>query len=175
GEAVPEILRDHPRGILCYQDELSGWFASMDAYKASGKGANKDRAHWLEAFNGGRRTIDRITRGNLIIPNWSACVLGGIQPDAIRNVASSMGNDGLMQRFLIIVAQPAQRDVDRKPDMKAMEDYKNLFDALIALQPSEALVHFDDAAHECRDRVSGYSLRMIEAFKETPLESWLGK
>src|SRR5690606_15198298 len=42
-------------------------------------------------------------------------------------------------------------------------------------QPSEALVHFDDAAHECRDRVSGYSLRMIEAFKETPLESWLGK
>ncbi len=174
-EAMSEVLKDNPRGIMCYQDELTGWFGSMDAYKSASKGASKDRAHWLEAYNGGRRTIDRITRGSFIIPNWSVCVLGGIQPDMIRTVANSMGQDGLLQRFIIIVAQSAKQDADRVPDMKAMESYKTLFDALIQLQPSADVVKMSEGAHESRERVSEYASRLINAFMGSPLESWVGK
>src|SRR5690606_657159 len=41
-EAAQEVLRDTPRGVLSVQDELSGWFGTMDKY-APGKGAMADR------------------------------------------------------------------------------------------------------------------------------------
>jgi hypothetical protein len=31
-ESAQEVLRDSPEGALCWQDELSGWFGSMDKY-----------------------------------------------------------------------------------------------------------------------------------------------
>ena len=31
-EAIQETLKDSPDGVLLYQDELSGWFGSMDKY-----------------------------------------------------------------------------------------------------------------------------------------------
>ena len=50
-EKVGDILsKCEPKGMLSYQDELSGWLASMDAYKGGTGG--KDKGAWLEAFNG---------------------------------------------------------------------------------------------------------------------------
>jgi hypothetical protein len=36
-EAVQEVIKDSPNGLLYYQDELSGWFGAMDKYS---RGAN---------------------------------------------------------------------------------------------------------------------------------------
>ena len=69
-EAAQEILKDSPDGVLLYQDELSGWFGSMDKY-SSARGAAKDRAFWLQSYNGGPYTVNRIGRGSLLIPNLS--------------------------------------------------------------------------------------------------------
>ena len=55
-EAAQEILKDSPNGVLLDQDELSGWFGSMDKY-SGGRGAQKDRAFWLESYNGGSYTV----------------------------------------------------------------------------------------------------------------------
>jgi hypothetical protein len=55
-EAAQDILKDSPNGVLCFQDELSGWFGSMDKY-SNARGAAKDRAFWLEAFNGGEYSV----------------------------------------------------------------------------------------------------------------------
>ena len=69
-ESTQEILRDSPGGVLLEDDELSGWFDAM--YKYSGaRGAQKDRSFWLQAYNGGAKTVDRITRGTVHIPNLS--------------------------------------------------------------------------------------------------------
>jgi len=84
-EGAQEVLRDSPDGVLCLQDELSGWFGSMDKY-AAGRGAAKDRGFWLQAFNGGQYAVNRISRGSFLIPNLSASVLGGIQPDPLRPI-----------------------------------------------------------------------------------------
>lgn len=174
-EALTEVLKDNPRGVLVLKDELTGWFASMDAYKGGGKGASMDRAHWLEAYNGGRRVIDRVTRGTVVVPNWSACILGGVQPDMMRRVSDSMGNDGLLQRFMILVARPAIEDPDRAPDMQAIEQYRDLFDWLVALQPGTRPVQLTEEAHACRERVARLSLRLSEALDNPSLKAWFGK
>lgn len=174
-EALTEVLKDNPRGVLTLKDELTGWFAGMDAYKGSSKGASMDRAHWLEAYNGGRRAIDRVTRGAVVVPNWSTCIIGGVQPDMIRRVSASMGNDGLLQRFMIFCARPAQLDADRVPDMDAMREFGQLFDHLVALQPSETSVVLSDKAHASRLRVAAYAKRLIDAIDHAHIQAWLGK
>jgi len=174
-EALTEVLKDNPRGVLTLKDELTGWFASMDAYKGANKGASMDRAHWLEAYNGGRRSIDRITRGTVIVPNWSTCIIGGVQPDMIRRVASGMGNDGLLQRFMVIVARPAVLDDDRAPDLGAMDEFGRLFDKLEALGPADTVVRLTESAHQSRERVAKYAKRLIDALDHPHLQAWLGK
>lgn len=175
-EALSEVLKDNERGVLCLQDELTGWFASMDAYKGGGgKGANKDRAHWLEIYNGGRRSIDRVTRGSLVVPNWSACMIGGIQPEMMRRIANGMGNDGLLQRFMIVVARPAQKGEDRYPDRDAMDRFGALFDHLEGLSPSEQPVTMTEAAHQARERIEAFAEKMIKAFDHPHIQAWLGK
>jgi hypothetical protein len=63
-EAAQDILKDSPNGVLCFQDELSGWFGSMDKY-SNARGAAKDRAFWLEAFNGAPYSVHRVGRGSV--------------------------------------------------------------------------------------------------------------
>jgi hypothetical protein len=174
-EALTEVLKDNPRGVLTLKDELTGWFASMDAYKGANKGASMDRAHWLEAYNGGRRSIDRISRGSVVVPNWSTCIIGGVQPDMMRRVAANMGNDGLLQRFMVLVARPAVLDEDRAPDMRAMERFGQLFEGLERIQPSQEVVKLSEAAHYSRERVARYAKRMIDAFDNQHIQAWLGK
>ena len=175
-EALSDVLKDNPRGVLTLKDELTGWFASMDAYKGGAKGASMDRAHWLEAYNGGRRTIDRVSRGSMIVPNWSTSIIGGIQPDMIRSVSKGMGNDGLLQRFIVYSARDAVEDIDRTPDMDAMEDYRRVFDHLMNVGSSEVThVKLSAGAHVCRERVAGYAKRLIGALDHAHIQAWLGK
>jgi hypothetical protein len=174
-EALSNVLRDNERGVMCYNDELTGWFASMDAYKGSGGGASKDKAHWLEAYNGGRRQIDRVMRGSIVIPNWSVSVLGGIQPEAIRKVCGNLSNDGLLQRFIIICPPRAQDDLDQVTDKILADQYANLFRNLVSLEPCDDVVLLTDEAHEARLRVKYLSEKYMDAFESPHVKAWLGK
>ncbi len=173
-EALSEVLKDNPRGVLCLQDELSGWFGSMDAY-SGGKAGGKDRAHWLEAYNGGAKTVDRVMRGSINIPNWSVSMIGGIQPDAIRRIAQNMTDDGLMQRFMIVVGRNA-KEYDRLEDIEAHNGYRDLVDHLHGVMPVQAPVVMTEDAHTIREALNAYTADMME-FGTLPggLISHLGK
>ena len=123
-EAAQEILKDSPDGVLLYQDELSGWFGSMEKY-SSARGAAKDRAFWLQSWNGGLYAVNRIGRGSLLIPNLSVSILGGIQPDIIRKFAEDSHDDGLLQRLIPIMLRPAVAGRDEKPS-RSVAEYKSL-------------------------------------------------
>ncbi len=175
-EALSEILKDNPQGVLCVRDELTGWLGSMDAYKGSKAGASADRANWLELYNGGARSVDRLGRGSLFIPNWSSCLIGGIQPDMLRRVVAGMGHDGLLQRFLPVIACSINsRGIDREPDMKAIERYRELFHQLAALPPCRDPVRLEEGAHIVRERVDMLADKIGRAVGHVGLESWLGK
>ena len=136
-EAAQEILKDSPNGVLCYQDELSGWFGSMDKYSGA-KGRRRRTGH-----SGCRHTTaahtpsDRVTRGHVFIENLSVSILGGIQPEPIRKLAEGGEDDGLLQRFIPIVLRPAVDGRDEPPS-EAVFDYNDLISNLRQLKPPTA-------------------------------------
>lgn len=114
-EAIGELLQANPGGIVSVQDELAAQIGSWDAY--SDKGAGKDRAHWLKLKEGGPHYIDRIRRGHGHVPNWSASLVGNIQPQRIADINKThkLGADGMLQRFLLIPVADAVPGEDVAP------------------------------------------------------------
>lgn len=74
-ESVQEVLKDSQDGVLLLRDELAGWFASMDRYGGT-KSGGSDRAFWLESFNGGPTTTNRIGRGVSIFRTFPCACSG---------------------------------------------------------------------------------------------------
>jgi len=132
-EAAQEVLKDSPDGVLALQDELSGWFGSMDKY-APGKGAMADRSFWLQAFNGGAYALNRVQRGAALIPNLSISVLGGIQPEPLRKLVGDAVDDGLIQRLLPVLLGPTSVGVDAPRAGEAVR-YENMVAQLHRLAP----------------------------------------
>jgi len=85
-EKLGELLRDNPRGVLVFRDELTGWLQSLDC-----EGREGTRAFFLEAWNGtGRFTFDRIARGTIEVEAACVSILGGIQPGPLSAYLSSI-------------------------------------------------------------------------------------
>jgi hypothetical protein len=158
-EAAQEVLKDSPDGVLCLQDELSGWFGMMDKYSGN-RGGMKDRSFYLQAWNGGQYVVNRVSRGAVMIPNLSMSVLGGIQPEPLRKLASESVDDGLLQRTCPVVLRAAVSGRDEPADPINAE-YGNLIDALHCTKLPEvgsdgnfflqsAVLRFDDGAQAIR-------------------------
>jgi hypothetical protein len=173
-EAAQEVIKDSPDGVLCYQDEMSGWFGSMDKYSGA-RGASKDRAFWLEAFNGAPHSVHRIGRGSVYIPNLSVCVLGGIQPEPIRKLADECMDDGLLQRLLPVILQPAVEGRDEPMSEEVME-YNKLIRTLHEMVAPTVPLKFDDGAQQLRQELERKHLMLLscEALNKK-LASHIGK
>lgn len=162
-----------PRGVLAVYDELSGHLASMDCYK--GGTGNKDKAKWLEAYNGGSVEVDRVNKGSTFVENWSASLCGGIQPSVIHAYASATNFDGMMQRILLYQARPATAGVDQYPDMRAKQAYADLVQELVELAPDDAPVTLSEPAHVIREQYAAVVLKASQNMPNKPLAAMLGK
>ena len=71
-----------------------------------------DRAFYLQSFDGGPYTVDRLGRGEVRIRNLSVSFIGGIQPARLAEL-HGLTSDGLLQRFIPVLVGPAKfpRDV----------------------------------------------------------------
>jgi hypothetical protein len=105
-------------------------------------GRDGDRAFYLESWNGDRRfTYDRIGRGTLDIPALCLSVFGNATPGGLIDyikaaVAGGTGDDGLMQRFQMMVwpdAQNTWHNVDRFPNTEAKNRAWEIFKKLSQL------------------------------------------
>lgn len=169
-EAAQEVLKDSPDGVLLLQDELSGWFGSMDKYSGGGRGSAKDRAFWLQSFNGGSYTVNRVGRGSSMIENLSVSLLGGIQPEPIRAIAAESHDDGLLQRLFPIVLRPARLGLDM-PTPAVAAEYDALVERLHNLRKpmrgswSEVPVRFDAEAQAVWQDVTTRNFEMVEAWE----------
>jgi len=141
-EKLGALLNENPNGVLMFRDELMGWLRSFDR-----EGHESDRAFYLEAWGGDARfTYDRIGRGTLHIDAACVSVLGGIQPGPLNDylaasTANGAGNDGLMQRFQLLVSPDTTRafvNVDRYPDTDAKNRAYAVFERLDIDPPMEA-------------------------------------
>lgn len=100
-EAAATVLSDNQEGVILVLPELSEWVGRMDAYSAGG---DKDRGVWIQAYDGGPRTINRAKSVvPMFLDNFSTGMLAGIQPEKLAQMfakSGAGGADGLFQRFL---------------------------------------------------------------------------
>jgi len=158
-ESLQDILIDNERGILIYTDELVGYISGLDAYKQT-KG--KDRSAALELFNGNDLPVDR--KGvSKYVPNWSACVIGGIQDDKMKQIAGSLAVDGMLARFALFKTGAMKRGEDRKPNMEAIADYLSMYQTLVTQYETEP-VRLSEDAYKWRDDV----IEITEALADDP-------
>ncbi len=168
--------------LLSRHDEMSEFFANLDRYKSGGKGGG-DRGAYLRLYNGGRYTIDRITRGAFAVSNWSASFLGGIQPGPIRRIARDAEEDGLLTRPIYCVPDKQEPGIDRAPDYEALARYEGLFPAMAALHPAPPIgsdrikpltLHAD--AHQHREEIDSLAQSLAAMPDVSPrLKATFGK
>jgi hypothetical protein len=102
-EALGKLLAGHPKGLLFWRDELSGWLGSFNRYGGSGG----ERAMWLESYGGRSFVIDRVKLAEPIqIPHLLVSILGTIQPDKLVSALLRGDDDGLPGRFVWIWPDP---------------------------------------------------------------------
>ena len=135
-EALGEVLKANPNGVLAFSDEIHGLL--MMSQKPGNEGLND---FLLSAWNGDAAfTFDRIGRGKRRIQHVCVAVLGGIQPgrlvEHVRGATHGGGGDsGLIQRFQLIV-WPDMREqwelIDRTPDATAREAAQLVFERVVS-------------------------------------------
>jgi hypothetical protein len=132
-EAAAELLAHEPKGIALVRDELAGFIGSMDKYGGSGG----DRAFWLESYGGRAKVIDRLKfEGRpLRVEHLSIPILGGIQPDRLRNMVLAADDDGFAARLCYV--WPALAPLKRPT---ARPDPERLVAAFVALRQLDMAV-----------------------------------
>ncbi|EJF86354.1 DUF3987 domain-containing protein [Candidatus Bartonella washoeensis] len=141
-EKLGELLKENPRGLLLVRDELSGFLANLER-----KAYQTDRGFYLQSFNGDQPyTHDRIGRGKIHVENTTLSMIGGIQParitPLIRALHSGKGDDGLIQRFQMIVWPDDTKKckwVDRDPLKDAYKNYEEVFRSFRDINPRDHL------------------------------------
>ena len=97
-EKLAETLQHNDKGVLIFKDELMGWIHSFDQYKKGG-----DQQKYLEFFNGGTLTVDRVSKDPIRVEKTNVNILGGLQPKKLKALASNGRNDdGFLSRILFV-------------------------------------------------------------------------
>jgi hypothetical protein len=137
-EALAALLEQNPRGVVCLQDELTGWALAMDQYKG-GRGA--DRHGWLSFWNGAPVLVNRKTRQEpIVLDNPLVNVVGCLPPDLLGHLTDARGReDGFVHRILFAFPDPlAMHWTDVVVRETTIQEYCRVFDGLWALQGASA-------------------------------------
>ncbi|MGQ7939515.1 YfjI family protein [Paraburkholderia sp. D1E] len=139
-EALLDICVENPQGVGVFRDELVSLLKSMDR-----EGREESRGFYLTGWNGNEPyTVDRIGRGRNIRAE-AVCIslIGSTQPGRISEylreaIADGAANDGLMQRFGLLIwpdISPGWTDVDQWPDGDKKRVAFEVFERLNAADP----------------------------------------
>jgi hypothetical protein len=152
-EAFRRVLEHNDHGVGVAKDELAGWITSFDIYRNSKQGS-KDRADYCELYQGGQKSFDRAEKGFTYVSNWSASIVGFIQPGPVRRTLGEITDDGMLARFLVCHGEREGRGKDRKPDYVAINTYHQTIKQLSELKPKdgeEEIFLFSDEAIKYRE------------------------
>ncbi len=190
-EALADILSNNPNGVLAYRDELMGLLRVLDREDNAAA-----RAFYLTAWNGtDSYTVDRVMSGHQHLEAVCVSMVGSTQPGRIqeyvrRALFGGGGDDGLIQRFSLLVwpdTGKTWRHVDRFPDADAAKAASEVFKRLGSpkkltdiseFDATTKMIHlkFDDAASTKFIEWLGQLERRLRAGDLHPaVESHLGK
>jgi Protein of unknown function (DUF3987) len=171
-EAIAEILANNSGGALSYRDELAGFFGGMDAYRQKG---GVDRPFWLEAKDGGPYTVNRRTSEPLFVENLAVSVLGGMQPEAMRNISAGLATDGLLQRFLPVFLRRLGIGEDVAPAPEIADALDRLATALMACDETRKFRFNPEADQELRAQQEFVASKRAQPDLHPAFGQWLDK
>ena len=99
-ESLHEVHSYNRRGLGLYRDELIGFLFDMNRYH---KGS--DEQFWLESFNNGSYTVNRVSKRPCLIEDTNINIIGTIQPSVFSKVSRDYSGNGLVDRFLYTSAE----------------------------------------------------------------------
>ena len=103
-EALIGIMAENERGLLQYNDELSGFIFGMDQYRSGGKGS--DRSKCCSIWAGKRIKVDRVSQNGRIplrVDYPCLSLIGPLVPDNLKAMTGLQnGADGFLDRFLFV-------------------------------------------------------------------------
>ena len=187
---LQELMSCNLQGLLILRDELHGFLMSLEQ-----EGRESDRAFHLEAWSGqGCFTFDRIGRGTIRSELICESVFGSIQPARIipniRQTLSGSANDGLVQRFQVLVYPDVNTwsYVDKLPDKDAenrayrliqkLNDMDFVKDAGAILEDGNKIPYLrfsPDAQELFKDWISDLENRLRNSEETPAVQEHLGK
>jgi hypothetical protein len=161
--------------VLYLHDELAGFFGGLDKYSGQ-RGGIKDRSFWNRAYNGDSYKFDRVARGSGFIERLAICLTGGIQPDVLQSISAEVLDDGLIQRIVPVLLQPASMSEDRELSNEA-HAYAEVIHTLHTLPRLAHEVTFSNEAMSIRAACEEKHLRWAQVFEtlNRKLAAHLGK
>ena len=144
-EALAETLHNNPYGVVCFQDELSGWFGSFNQYKSKGN----DLQFYLSIHSGSAVKINRKSRGDdglktRFIATPALSIGGGIQPGVLSRLAKSSQDyweGGLMARFLWTVPPDEYQGRSVGLRKETLSDYGDVIARLFTMRDANTPEH----------------------------------
>ena len=97
-EALHHVHSTNRKGLGLYKDELNGFFGDMNKYRQG-----SDAEFWLESYNNGSHTSNRVSRKVQHIDEIFINIIGTMQPDVFKDILSQKQN-GTVDRFLFTQA-----------------------------------------------------------------------
>ena len=98
--AAVKLAAETPKGLLHHRDEISG---SWNVMKRTG-----GEDFYLESWNGKPFTKDRKTDEPIFIEHLSMSMVGGAQPETIKDIATDRKNRGFAPRWLFAYPDPVE-------------------------------------------------------------------
>jgi hypothetical protein len=165
-ERLAALVQARPQGMLMLCDELAGLLLNMSRYSGG-----QDNEFWLEAWNGGAYTVERVGRPPIVVKHLLVGLVGGLQPDKL--VRSFKGDlDGMYARVLFAwPADPPYRPLTNEVaevEPEIVNALSRIIDLAsgqeedftprhIALSPEavEALERFRKFQHQSKDALDG--------------------
>ncbi len=131
-QKIVHLAKGRPRGFLLHLDEMKNW-----ADKINDPRSGEDRGCWIQGYESGPYTMDRVTAGTISAENLGIAIYGNLQPRVFEHQLSRMSDDGLLQRFIPVTVR-SDTVIKWKPLPEYMTnkaEYSETIRKLFALQP----------------------------------------
>ena len=97
-QKLVHLSQFRPQGFLMWLDEMANWLKRLTDSRGT-----DDRGCWIQGYETGRYTMDRVGAGTIHTDNLAMSIYGNCQPEVFRQYGGQAASDGLLQRFMPVL------------------------------------------------------------------------
>lgn len=175
-EAVVQQLHINERGIMIYNDELSGFLNTFQRYN---KG--NDEQFYLSVWSGKPVIVDRKTAISIRINEPVINVMGSIPPEVLDKSFAGKEDSGFFDRWLLTFPQGAEKqpwsDVDARPEIAS--EYQTIINNLLKLQfklshegePYSTILDYEPEGYDYLKKWQAENTRIINSSDQNSIKA----